>query len=243
MTHDGAQNEVEIGDYGLVFFTDDRGRQVIGEYDDDILACEVDPKFANTGACRMCPMTSEPCPVDDNANETERPGVECCGQLMVIVGPDGERLCEQYEVKPIPAKRLPMLRCSNGRVVSGVAGVYCVQLLPEIAPYRLKFGFTSNFAQRLRILRTSCPNARLVSTWDGDARAENALLGHLRAAANSETWIRWTGGEIFDAMDELDRVLAKVNSFITGISENRRGFAEVRKIVDARKLPTGEESS
>lgn len=217
--------EVEIGDYGLVFYTDDRGRQVIGEYDDDILACETDPKFAAVGpnGCKMCPATSEPCSVHRAGDDDENGSGECSGPLMLVVGPDGvDRACEPYEVSSIPEAHRALLRYSNHHRASGMSGIYCVQLIPEIAPCRLKFGFASDFTSRLRNFKISCPNARLVSTWDGNTSMESSLLNYLRHEAGHETWIGWVGGEVFDALVELDQILSKAGSFIERISAPRQ---------------------
>ena len=54
----------------------------------------------------------------------------------------------------------------SGQAVKTDIGVfYVIQLIPEIAPRRLKLGFADNIQQRLGQHRTSAPTAELVKAW------------------------------------------------------------------------------
>ena len=43
--------------------------------------------------------------------------------------------------------------------------IYLVQLLPDLSPNRVKIGFTSDMASRIRDFKTTCPDLTVIKTW------------------------------------------------------------------------------
>jgi len=43
--------------------------------------------------------------------------------------------------------------------------IYLVQLLPDLSPNRVKIGYTADILARIRDFKTTCPDLKLVKTW------------------------------------------------------------------------------
>lgn len=83
---------------------------------------------------------------------------------------------------------------------------YVIQLFPDVAPGRVKLGFTTNIAGRLAAHRTTCPGAAVLRVWpcrkDWEAMAITcAGQGCRRLSA-----------EVFDCED-ADRLVARAGEF------------------------------
>lgn len=58
---------------------------------------------------------------------------------------------------------------------------YIIQLVPEIDPHRVKFGFASNVATRLDQHRTTAPTLKLVKKWPCKQSWEATIIDYLSA--------------------------------------------------------------
>ena len=138
--------------------------------------------------------------------------------------PNG-RGCEVIAVSPDHAE---IIRTERGRwngsrvrTESGDAetfGVfYAIQLLPDIAPDRVKFGFTTNLESRLQTHRCTCPDAKPLQTWRCNPLWEAAGLAAVGACES----VSHVGGEVFDCK-EIDATLATVTQLFDLLTRPRR---------------------
>lgn len=88
-----------------------------------------------------------------------------------------------------------------GKVVidNGMGWFYLIQLIPDIAPKRIKLGFASNIESRLAAHHTSAPTAKLIKAWPCKKIWERAII-------DSVTRIdcQLIAGEVFDCISLID---------------------------------------
>jgi hypothetical protein len=83
---------------------------------------------------------------------------DSAGQLTLAV--------TSAEAEFIRKKRQEQGFLEASQPVSSEVGIfYVIQLIPELDPTRLKFGYTDDIQVRLAQHRTSAPTARVVKTW------------------------------------------------------------------------------
>lgn len=84
-------------------------------------------------------------------------------------------------------------------------GLFCIiQLVPELDPQRIKFGFTFAITTRLAAHRTTCPNARLLKSWPCQKSRESAAIDRL---SEGQDTIGKISGEVFRCTDLEDLLL------------------------------------
>ena len=85
---------------------------------------------------------------------------------------------------------------------------YAIQLLPEIYPTRIKFGYATDVDDRLMTHRCTCPNADVLKTWRCDPKWEQTALAVVR---NLEESVH-VGGEVYDCTS-FDIVVERLDAF------------------------------
>lgn len=89
-----------------------------------------------------------------------------------------------------------------------VIGVfYAIQLIPDLAPQRIKIGFATSLPDRLATHRTSAPTAQVMKSWPCRRTWERAA-----ADAASATECKQVGPEVFDCA-RPDDLLARCEAF------------------------------
>jgi hypothetical protein len=84
---------------------------------------------------------------------------------------------------------------------------YIVQLVPDLAPGRLKVGFAADLAARLAAHRTAAPTAVVLETWPCKRVWEATALDALTACDCT-----MIGPEVFDCLN-IDTVIARGHAF------------------------------
>ncbi len=88
-------------------------------------------------------------------------------------------------VSPSQAKTIRRQRESEGYGVAAAAATsdngefYVIQLVPELDPKRLKFGFAENLANRLSQHRTAAPTATVLKSWPCKRSWESTIIDAL----------------------------------------------------------------
>lgn len=88
---------------------------------------------------------------------------------------------------------------------------YVVQLMPDIAPNRIKIGFASSLPSRLDAHRTTCPRLELVKCWPCQRVFEPAVVA---VAANGSA--KLYGGEVYD-VESLESMIERLDAFFSMI--------------------------
>lgn len=84
---------------------------------------------------------------------------------------------------------------------------YAIQVIPELAPNRIKFGFSSNVDARLQAHRTSAPTAHLVKKWPCERCWENAII-----ASVTRMDCQLVANEVYDC-GNLDTLISRCDDF------------------------------
>ncbi len=111
------------------------------------------------------------------------------------------------------AETIRELRETEGFVGCGVPATngagffYVIQVIPDVAPHRIKLGFASNVANRLQAHRTSAPTAEIVKCWSCTRSWEQAAI-----ASATQTGCQLVGGEVFDCTD-IEALVARCDAF------------------------------
>lgn len=103
---------------------------------------------------------------------------------------------------------LPVERSDNGHGV-----FYVVQLVPDLAPNRIKLGYASSIEARLQAHKTSAPTAELVEVWPCKKSWEQTII-------DSVTRIECVSlsGEVFDCED-LGSLLSRCSELFSLLPE------------------------
>ena len=91
-------------------------------------------------------------------------------------------------------------------VVTEVGVFYVIQLVPELDPRRLKFGFADNIQTRLAQHRTSAPTAKLLKTWPCRRSWEGTLIDCLAGAG-----CKLILNEVYE-MDDVAKVVERADA-------------------------------
>lgn len=90
---------------------------------------------------------------------------------------------------------------------------YVIQLVPEIAPGRIKLGFAQSAERRLDVHRVSSPTAELVKTWRCKRTWEQTAIDSVTREGCRKIG-KVIGAEVFDTED-LPAVVDRANSFFS----------------------------
>lgn len=91
---------------------------------------------------------------------------------------------------------------------NGIGEFYMIQLVPELDPLRIKFGFASNAESRLQTHRTTAPTCTLLKTWPCKKTWEQPAIDSI----TKEGWCKKIGGEVFQ-VSNLEKTIEKANAF------------------------------
>lgn len=107
--------------------------------------------------------------------------------------------------------------------VSDVGVFYVIQLVPELAPQRLKLGFAESLEQRLSQHRTAAPTARVVRAWPCKRSWESTAIDAL-----TRIGCRLVLNEVFDCEDP-DALVQRGDAFFgtLPLPEWRVALAEI----------------
>jgi len=86
---------------------------------------------------------------------------------------------------------------------------YIIQLIPELAPLRVKLGFASDVNARLQAHRTSAPTASLVASWPCKKTWEIAAI-----ASATRTGCKLIANEVY-ACDDLETLVQRGSDFFS----------------------------
>ena len=89
---------------------------------------------------------------------------------------------------------------------------YVIQLVPELDPLRIKFGFASNVDARLSAHRTSAPTAELVKAWTCKQSWERAVIDSV-----TRIGCQLIASEVF-VCDDLGALIERCNQFFALMS-------------------------
>lgn len=90
---------------------------------------------------------------------------------------------------------------------NGKGEFYIIQLIPELDPLRLKFGFASNSQSRLQAHRTTAPTCEILKTWPCKKIWEQPAIDSI-----TRNNCKKIGGEVFQVSD-LEKIVEKANQF------------------------------
>jgi hypothetical protein len=112
------------------------------------------------------------------------------------------------------AETIRELRQSQGFLSSstptqsnGDGHFYIIQLVPNLAPNRVKLGFAGNVQARLGAHRTAAPTAMLVKSWPCKRSWERAVI-----ASVTRIECACIGSEVFEC-ENLDSLIERGNGF------------------------------
>ena len=109
---------------------------------------------------------------------------------------------------------------NSGKPVSVDVGFfYIIQLVPELEPKRLKFGFATDVSERLNQHRTAAPTAVLVKSWLCKKAWEVTIMDCLTAGGCEV--IR---NEVFECTD-VEKVVAKGDELFSVLPDLRHVWA------------------
>jgi hypothetical protein len=97
--------------------------------------------------------------------------------------------------------------------VSNVGVFYIIQLVPDLDPNRLKFGFAESLEQRLSEHRTAAPTARVLRAWPCKRSWELTAMDALTGVG-----CRLILNEVFEC-DDLEEVVARGDAFFKLLPE------------------------
>lgn len=92
-------------------------------------------------------------------------------------------------------------------VINGAGFFYVIQLVPDLAPNRVKLGFASDIDARLQAHRTSAPTAELVKAWPCKRSWEIAAI-----ASVTRVECQSLSNEAFDC-DDLNSLVLRCDEF------------------------------
>lgn len=82
---------------------------------------------------------------------------------------------------------------------------YIIQLVPDLAPNRIKLGWAADPAKRFTGIRHAAPTAKLVRSWSGSHAWQRQVISASRPG-------RQLGHGVFDA-DDIDAVIQRIDAF------------------------------
>ena len=96
---------------------------------------------------------------------------------------------------------------SVGVPANGGGFFYVIQLLPSLAPNRVKLGFAISIEARLQSHRTAAPTAELIKAWPCKRSWETAAI-----ASVTRIECQLLSGEVFDC-ESLDTLVSRCDEF------------------------------
>ena len=90
---------------------------------------------------------------------------------------------------------------------NGKGEFYMIQLIPELDPLRIKFGFASNAELRLQTHRTTAPTCVVLKTWPCKKIWEQPAIDSI-----TRNGCKKIGGEVFQ-VSSLEEIMKKTNHF------------------------------
>lgn len=125
---------------------------------------------------------------------------ESRGQLtLALTQEDAETIRELREKEGFSSYSVP--------ITNGQGHFYVIQIVPDLAPKRVKLGFASDVGNRLQAHRTSAPTAWIATSWPCMRSWELAAI-----ASATRTGCQLVGGEVFDCED-LEALISRCNAF------------------------------
>lgn len=99
-------------------------------------------------------------------------------------------------------------------VDDGWGTFYLIALLPDLAPNRIKIGFTTRHVDRLQTHRTTCPTAEIIGEWPCHKRWEWTAIDFAKKHGCESV-----GGsqEVFD-FDDVNLLVSRCNDFFEFLS-------------------------
>lgn len=113
---------------------------------------------------------------------------------------------------PEDAESVREIRSREGFVIGNESGIvfgsgqgwfYIVQVVPDLAPNRVKLGFSGNVDARLQSHKTAAPTARLVSAWPCKRIWERAIVDSV-----TRTGCQLLANEVFEC-DNVDDLVSR----------------------------------
>ena len=98
---------------------------------------------------------------------------------------------------------------------------YLIQVVPDVYPGRLKFGWSSNVVRRFRLYRAVAPSLKVLRVQSCSVIYENALIHYFAEG------LRPVGGEVFDS-DDVDALLARFDAYFA-IADERGKAPELHE--------------
>jgi len=122
---------------------------------------------------------------------------------LTVTAPEAEAIVQQR----LDQGFLP----SDKAVPYDVRFFYVIQLVPELAPLRVKLGFANDMSDRLAQHRTSAPTATIVKTWPCRRTWEVTAMDALTAGG-----ARLILNEVFE-VDDLQDLVQRGDSFFASL--------------------------
>ena len=116
-------------------------------------------------------------------------------------------------LSPADAERVRDMRARDGFTYSvgvptnGDGVFYVIQLVPSLAPNRVKLGYAISIEARLQSHRTAAPTAELIKAWPCKRSWETAAI-----ASVTRIECKLLSGEVFDC-DDLDALVSRCDQF------------------------------
>ena len=92
---------------------------------------------------------------------------------------------------------------------NGQGWFYVIQIVPDLAPNRVKLGFSGNVDARLQAHRASAPTAYLVRMWPCKRTWERAVMD-----SATRTGCKLIANEVFEC-DDIDNLVARCGDFFS----------------------------
>lgn len=106
------------------------------------------------------------------------------------------------------------MNSKSGIPVENSAGFfYIIQLIPEVAPNRVKLGFATTVENRLNAHKTTAPTAVLINQWNCNKDWERTAI-----ASITRYECKHVGGEVFDCED-LTKLNIRAKAFFNLMPE------------------------
>jgi hypothetical protein len=139
------------------------------------------------------------------------------GQLtLALPSDDADRLLErrQDEGYAIGGRTNPAVALA---IADERGCFYVIQVVPDLAPNRVKLGFAGDVESRLSAHRTVAPTARLVKAWPCRRAWEAAAIASITRSGS-----KLLGGEVYDC-DDLATLVTRVEAFFALMPRNGNG--------------------
>jgi len=129
---------------------------------------------------------------------------ESRGQLTLALTPE-----DAEAIRELRNRQGFAISGKERRVVidNGWGWFYVIQVIPDLAPNRVKLGFTKDTESRLQAHRTAAPTAQLVKAWSCKRIWEVAVIDSV-----TRVGCQLVANEVFDC-DDIDVLLSLCDDF------------------------------